>query len=164
MVGSGGAVGGEDIGEMIPIPWLAGGLALAVAVSGVSGFVAGIKWEKPKRIALEASYKTAAAQAAGREAERGRLWKQAVILSAEKYDASLKINSGRARTELERLRDSAATRDRVRTATETTGNTPATCGATRAELLRFGEAVVGLAEQAATADAGLRACVGAWPR
>lgn len=149
---------------MIPLPWLAGGLALAVAVSGVSGYVSGRKSLRDQMTALERSYAVAAAQAAGREAERGRLWKQAVILSAEKYDASLKINSGRARTELERLRDSAATRDRVRTATETTGSAPAACGATRAELLRFGEAVVGLAEQAATADAGLRACVGAWPR
>jgi hypothetical protein len=73
-------------------------------------------------------------------------------------------NRERARTERERLRDAAARGSRVPITAEPAGCPAQTGGATRAELLGYGEAIIGLAEQAARDHAGLEACLAAWPR
>lgn len=149
---------------MIPITWLAGGLALAVAVSGASGYVAGRKAVRGEMDALRQSYAIAAAQAAGREAERGRMWQQALTVAGDKFNERIEAGNGWTATREQRLRDAAATSERVYAATTVTPGCPAVNQPRLADVLAASREIVALARDADAVRAAALACISAWPQ
>lgn len=150
--------------NLIPLPYKLLALGVLAIALFVTGFVAGIKWERPKRDALEQGYKAAAAQAAGREAERIRMWQQAMKVAGEKFNARREQADRSHDAYLDRLRDAYTRSERVRASSPA----PEVCarpgGPTAADLLRQGEAIAAIARDADRDRAALMACVEAWPR
>lgn len=149
---------------MIPLPWLAGGLALAVAVSGVSGYVSGRKSLRDQMTALERSYAVAAAQAAGREAERLRVWTNAAKIAGERYAERAQIADRSFDASLDRLRNAYSSSERMRSTAPAPEGCPGPSGPTAAELLRAGETIAGMARDADRDREALISCVAAYPR
>ena len=150
--------------SLIPLPWKIGLVAAFLAVLAGSSWVAGRKSLRGEMDALRRSYELAAAQAAGREAERGRIWKQASIVAGEKYVEKITAGNTWADSQFKRMRDASATRDRVRDATAAPAGCPATRGPGQAELLAASRTVIEIARDANQDRAGLIACLEAWPR
>lgn len=148
----------------IPTLWKLGALALLLATVAASSYVAGRKAVRAQMEALQQSYAVAAAQAAGREAERGRVWKSAVTTAGVKYEEARKVADTGHSTSLERLRNAYTGRDRVRPASAAPADCPGPSGPTAGELLQQGEILAGIIRDADQDRAGLMACVGAWPR
>ena len=149
----------------IPLPVLKYGLiAFAVAAVAATAYVKGRKDVRVLWDAERAAIAVTAAKAEAKAKETELIWSKAAIVAGEKYHEQIKVSRNRAQSELSRLRDSA-TRSRPVSATAEPSGCPDTAGgATRDELLGYGTAIARLAESAATADAGLRACLAAWPR
>lgn len=150
--------------SLIPWSYKLGALALVVALVGVSGYVKGRKDVRALWRAEVASYREAAAQAAGAARERERVWKQAMTVAGEKYDARAKVADGNFDTALDRLRNAYSSRDGIRQPAKPPGQCPEPSGPTAAELLRAGEDLAGILRDADRDRAALMACVGAWPR
>jgi hypothetical protein len=149
---------------MMSLPYkLLAALILALVLL-IAGFIAGIKWEKPKRIALEQGYQVAAAQTAGREAERVRQAAARIAHEQEKADARIAQADRSFDAYLGRLRDAYSRSDRVRAATPAPEGCPAPSGPTAADILREGEKLAGIVRDADRDRAALEACVAAWPR
>lgn len=148
----------------IPLSYKLGALALALALAGAAGYVQGRKSLRGDLDALRASYAAAAAQAKGQAEERERMWTNAAQVAGEKYDARIKAGDDWAAAQLDRMRDAAATGERVRAATETAGGCPAPRGPTQAELLGASREIIELARDADQDRAALEACLAAWPR
>lgn len=148
---------------MIPATWIAGGVAVAVGLAGVSGYVAGRKALRGEMDALRRSYEIAAAQASAREAERIRMWSQAITVAGAKYEERAQVADRSFNGSLDRLRDAYASRDRMRPAAPAPAGCPAPSGPAAADLLRAGEAIAGIARDADRDRAALIACVQAWP-
>ncbi len=157
---------------MIPIPMMTpalikyGVIAAVVAALCLVSYVTGRKHVREAWDAERAANTLVAAQAAAVAEERERVWTNAAVVAGEKYAqqiTQIQASSARARAELNRMRDSSGA-SRVPGATEAAASCSRAGGATRDELLGFGETVVGLAEAADRARAGLIACLEAWPR
>jgi hypothetical protein len=149
---------------LIPLPYRIGIAAALVGILCVSSYVAGRKSLRGQLDALRQSYEIAAAQAAGREAERVRQWSNAVKVASEKYDERAKIADSSFDASLDRLRNAYSSVKGVRLAAPVAGECPGPSGPTRAELLGMGETLARLVREADRADAALRACVSAYPK
>lgn len=150
----------------IPFMWKLGGLALLVALVAASSYVAGRKAVRAEMQALKLSYEVAAAQAAGREAERGRQMKADVHKAGERYVEQIKVGDSWLATERGvniRLRDSIARSDRVRAGSPAPAGCPDVSQRAKAELLGAREAIAELAESANRDRLGFEACISSWP-
>ncbi len=114
--------------------------------------------------ALRQSYEVAAAQAAGREAERVRQWEQSAIVAGEKYDERAKIADSSFDANLDRLRQAYSSVRGVRFAAPVAGECAEPSGPTAGDLLRHGEAIAELARRADKDRAALISCIAAWPK
>lgn len=151
--------------DLIPLPYKLGILAFAVALAGVCGYVKGRSSLKSEMQALRQSYEVAAAQAAGREAERVRMWSGALIQAGRQYDERAKVADSSFDANLDRLRRAyAASGSRVQPAASVAGSCAEPSGPTAGELLKAGELVAGLVRDADRDRAALISCVQAWPR
>jgi hypothetical protein len=149
---------------LVPLPYRIGIAAALVGILCLSSYVAGRKSLRGQLDALRQSYEVAAAQAAGREAERVRQWSNAVKVASEKYDERAKIADSSFDASLDRLRNAYSSVKGVRLAAPVAGECPGPSGPTRAELLGMGETLARLVREADRADAALRACVSAYPK
>ena len=152
---------------MIPIPAWAikiGTLALAAVAALWWAYDAGQDSKKGELNAVIESHRIAAAQAAGREAERLRMWTNAVKVSGEKYAERAKIADSSFDASLDRLRNAFNSVKGVRFAAPASGECPAAGGPTGAELLGMGETLARLVREADRDRAALASCVAAWPR
>jgi hypothetical protein len=142
----------------------------AVGVVAVTLFVTGcVEGRKQVRVlwdAERASYAVAAAQATARHKETERIWVEYTRGAEVAYGQNMLVTTTRANTERQRLRDAAATRERVVSATTVAPGGCSECPrcATKSELLGLGEGIVDLAQSADSERAGLIACAQAWPR
>lgn len=158
---------------MIP-PWLLAKFGPSLTRLGVYAACASAIWlhgcdygedrEVGKRVALERSYAVAAAQAAGREAERLRVWTNAAKVAGERYAERAQIADRSFDASLDRLRNAYSSSERVRATATAPEGCPGSSGPTAAELLRAGETIAGLARDADRDREALRACVSAWPK
>ena len=141
-------------------------LAIAIAAGAVAWWIydAGQDSKQGELDALRQSYEVAAAQAAGREAERVRMWTQAVTIAGAKFDERAKIADSSFDASLDRLRNAYASVKGVRFAAPAPAGCPEAGGPTAGELLKAGELVAGLVRDADRDRAALASCVGAWPR
>jgi hypothetical protein len=149
---------------LIPWPYRIGIAAALVGILCVSSYVAGRKSLRGQMDALRQGYEIAAAQAAGREAERVRQWTNAVKVASEKYDERAKIADSSFDASLDRLRNAYSSVKGVRFAAPVAGECPGPSGPTRAELLGMGETLARLVREADRDRAALASCVAAWPR
>jgi hypothetical protein len=149
---------------LVPLPWKLGAVAALVGILCVSSYVLGRKHVRGQMDALRQSYEVAAAQAAGREAERVRQWTNAVKVASEKYDERAKIADSSFDASLDRLRQAYASVRGVRFAAPVAGECPSPSGPTGAELLGMGETLARLVREADRDRAALASCVAAWPR
>ncbi len=149
---------------LIPLPYRIGIAAALVGILCVSSYVAGRKAVRGQMDALRQGYEVAAAQAAGREAERVRQWTNAVKVASEKYDERAKIADSSFDASLDRLRNAFNSVKGVRLAAPASGECPAAGGPTGAELLGMGETLARLVREADRDRAALASCVAAWPR
>jgi len=150
---------------LIPLPWKLGIVAVAVALVGVSGYVKGRNSLKADMQALRQGYEVASAQAAGREAERVRVWTNAAVVAGEKFNERAKVADASFDSNLDRLRRAYNSHSaRLRPPASAAGSCPEPSGPTAGELLKAGEMVAGLVREADRDRAALMACVSAWPR
>jgi hypothetical protein len=152
---------------MIPIPAWAikiGTLALAAVAALWWAYDAGQDSKKGELNAVIESHRIAAAQAAGREAERLRMWTNAVKVSGEKYAERAKIADSSFDASLDRLRNAFNSVKGVRFTAAVAGECPAASGPAAGDLLRHGEAIAELARRADKDRAALASCVAAWPK
>jgi len=149
---------------LIPLPYRIGIAAALVGILCVSSYVAGRKAVRGQMDALRQSYEVAAAQAAGREAERVRQWSNAITVAGAKYDERAKIADSSFDASLDRLRNAYSSVKGVRLAASAAGECPGPSGPTRAELLGMGETLARLVREADRDRAALASCVAAWPR
>ena len=149
---------------LVPVPWKLGIAAAVIGILCVSSYVAGRKAVRGQLDALRQSYEVAAAQSAAREAERVRMWTQAVTVAGAKYDERAKIADSSFDASLDRLRNAYASVKGVRLAAPAAGECPAAGGPTRAELLGMGETLARLVREADRDRAALMACRQAWPQ
>ena len=156
--------GGSGMLGLIPFPYRIGIAAALVAALCLSSYVAGRKAVRAQLDALRQSYEVAAAQSAAREAERLRMWTNAVKVSGEKYAERAKVADASFDSSLDRLRNAYSSIKGVRFAAPASGECPAAGGPTRAELLEHGETLARLVREADRTDAALASCVAAWPR
>lgn len=134
--------------------WMLGGAAILLLSSHTAVWV----WTK---LSVEAKWKAREYAAEKLSEATEKNWSTYATVAKEKYDADKKLSITGA-VERERLRKSASV---GLPGGPASSNSLCTASpATRAELLQFGEAVVGLAEQAAESQRALRLCVNAWPR
>lgn len=149
---------------MIPRVYMIGIAAALVGILCVSSYVLGRKHVREQMDALRQSYEVAAAQAAAREAERVRMWTNAVKVASEKYDERAKMADASFDSSLDRLRNAYASVKGVRLAAPTSGECPSPSGPTGAELLGMGETLARLVREADRDRAALMACRQAWPQ
>jgi hypothetical protein len=149
---------------LIPLPYRIGIAAALVGILCVSSYVAGRKAVRGQMDALRQSYEVAAAQAAGREAERVRMWTQAVTVAGAKYDERAKMADASFDSSLDRLRNAYSSVKGVRFTAAVAGECPAASGPAAGDLLRHGEAIAELARRADKDRAALASCVAAWPK
>jgi len=142
-------------------------VAIAVAAGAVAWRIydAGQDSKQAEMDALKKSYEVAAAQAAGREAEKSRMWQTAAKVAGEKFNERAKVADASFDGNLDRLRRAyASSSGRVQPAAGTAGSCPEAGGVSAGDLLKAGEMVAGLVRDADRDRAALVACAGAWPR
>jgi hypothetical protein len=150
---------------LIPLPWRIGLLALAVALVAVSGYVKGRNSLKADMQALKQGYEIAAAQAAGREAERSRMWQQAAKVAGEKFDERAKMADSSFNSSIDRLRSAyASSSNRVQPAAAVAGECQAAGGISAGDVLKQGEELAAILRDADRTALALQACVAAFPR
>jgi len=149
---------------LVPLPWKLGAVAALVGILCVSSYVLGRKHVRGQMDALRQSYEVAAAQAAGREAERVRQWTNAVKVASEKYDERAKIADSSFDASLDRLRNAYSSVKGVRLTAAVAGECPEPSGPTAGDLLRHGEAIAELARRADKDRAALKSCIAAFPK
>ena len=141
-----------------------GAVAIATAVLAGSCYIAGRKAVRGEMDALKRSYEVAAAQAAGREAERSRMWQTAAKVAGERYGTAIKQTDASFDASLDRLRNAYQGSAGLRAPTSVTGGCQDAGGPTAADVLGAGEALAGILRDADRTDAALRACVAAFPQ
>ena len=149
---------------LIPLPWKLGIAAALVAALCLSSYVLGRKHVRGQLDALRQSYEIAAAQSAAREAERVRMWTNAVTVAGAKYDERAKIADSSFDASLDRLRNAYSSVNGVPLAAPVAGECAATGGPTAGDILKQGEALAGILRDADKAQSALASCVAAWPR
>ena len=150
---------------LIPLPYRIGLLALAVALVAVSGYVKGRNSLKADMQALRQGYEIAAAQAAGREAERSRMWRKAAKVAGEKFDERSKMADSSFDANLDRLRSAyASSSNRVQPAASVAGSCPEPSGISARDVLKQGEELAAILRDADRTALALQACVAAFPR
>ena len=151
--------------SLLPLPWRIGLLALAVALVAVSGYVNGRNSLKADMQALRQGYEIAAAQAAGREAERSRMWQQAAIQAGRQYDERAKMADSSFDRNLDRLRSAyASSSGRVQPAASVAGECQAAGGISAGDVLKQGEELAAILRDADRTQSALAACIAAFPR
>jgi hypothetical protein len=139
--------------------------ALAVALAGVSGYVKGRNSLKADMAALRQGYEVAAAQAAGREAERSRMWANAAIQAGRQYDERAKLADSSFDSNLDRLRRAyTSSSNRVQPAAGTAGSCEEAGGPTAGDILKQGERLAEILRDADRAQSALMACIATYPR
>ena len=153
------------------IPWLTpsllkyGAVALAVATLAGSAYLKGRSDVKAAWNAERAANALVAAKAETANRETEKLWLGHVNKAEVDHAKTLRDTVARAADERQRLRDSAATSRIVSAVTRTADGCPICpqC-ATKAELLRIGEAYLGSLESANRERADVMACAKSYPR
>ena len=149
---------------LIPLPYKIGAIALAVALVGVSGYVKGRNSLKADMAALRQSYEVAAAQAAGREAEKSRMWANAAKVAGEKFSERAKVADASFDSNLDRLRRAyASSGSRVQPAASAAGSCDETGRISAGDILKQGEALAAILRDADRAQSALKSCVAAFP-
>lgn len=145
--------------------WKWGAVALAVGALSTSCYVAGRKAVRGEMDALRRSYEVAAAQAAGREAERVRTWQQALTVAGAKYNERAQMADRSFDANLDSLRRAYnSSSARLRPPAPAAQGCAEPSGPTAAELLRAGEALAGIIRDADRDRAALISCVASYPR
>jgi hypothetical protein len=149
---------------LIPLPYRIGIAAALVGILCLSSYVAGRKSLRGQMDALRQSYEVAAAQAAGREAERVRQWTNAITVAGEKYAERAKMADASFDSSLDRLRNAFNSVKGVRLAAPVAGECPGPSGPTAGDILKQGEQLAAILRDADLTAAALKSCVAAWPR
>lgn len=149
--------------DLIPLPYKIGILAVLAALLSVTAYVKGRNSLKADMQALRQSYELAAAQAAGREAERVRGWQQALIVSMEKWNVANKTIVADRDAATRSLRD-AGDRARVRIAASPVARDCSISGPGYEDLQRKGEELEELVSAGARLGNSLAACLAQFPR
>ena len=149
---------------LIPWPYRIGIAAALVGILCVSSYVFGRKHVRGQLDALRQGYEVAAAQAAGREAERVRQWSNAITVAGEKYAERAKIADSSFDASFDRLRNAYSSSARVRIPSSLTRECPQFDIGTKAELFREAEALAAAIRDASRDRAGLESAADSWPR
>lgn len=141
-----------------------GAVALSVAALSWWMYDAGQDSKQSQMDALRQSYEVAAAQSAAREAERVRMWTQAMTQAGRQYDERAKIADSSFDASLDRLRNAYSSVKGVRFTAPATGECPAASRIDPDAVLRAGETVAAMARDADKTLAALQACIASHPR